>query len=210
MANIMQKLSYGVYVVTTWSEGEPKGCIANCAVQITSAPATFAVSINHANFTNKCIKKCGKFAISVLATDSDPAIIGTFGFKSGETFDKFAEVGYKVEGKLPVIADSCGYIVCDVIDTMETSTHTVFLGEVRASGAFGDREQMTYDYYHKVIKGRAPKNAPTYVEPQADAEKPQKKRYVCSVCGYVYEGEEMPDDYACPICGVGKEMFKPA
>ncbi|MCH5165559.1 MAG: flavin reductase [Clostridiales bacterium] len=212
MQQITTKISYGVYVVTTWTEGKPTGCIANSIMQVTSKPATFAVSINHDNFTNECIKKTGKFAISVLAEDSDPAIIGTFGFKSGRDTDKFANVGYAVESRLPVLDDSCGYIVCDVIDTMETSTHTVFLGEVKASEQYGDRKQMTYDYYHKVIKGKSPKTAPTYVEAQESAqgasEAKPKRKYVCEICGYVYEGDELPDDITCPICGVGKDQFK--
>lgn len=209
--NIMQKLSYGVYAVTTWRDGEPKGCIANCAIQVTAAPTeTFAVSIHHDNYTNECIKKSGKFAISVLAKDSSPAIIGALGFKSGRDTDKFQNVETKVEGKLPVIADSCGYIVCDVIDTMETPTHTVFLGKLVASGTFGDREQMTYDYYHKVVKGTSPKNAPTF-DPNASAQPPASKgtkKYRCTICGYEYEGDELPDDFTCPLCGVGKELFE--
>ena len=86
------KLSYGVYVVSTWDNGRPTGCTANSAMQITSTPATIAVSINHNNYTNKCISETGKFAISILAEDSNPSIIGTFGFKTGKESDKFAEV----------------------------------------------------------------------------------------------------------------------
>lgn len=207
---IEQKLSYGVYAVTTWRDGEPKGCIANCAIQVTSEPATFAVSINHDNYTNECIKKSGKFAISVFAESTDPKIIGALGFKSGRDTDKFADVAWKVCGKLPVITDSCGYIACDVIDTMETATHTVFLGKLTSSDAFDARPQMTYDYYHKVVKGSSPKNAPTYVEKTEDEknEGGKKRKFRCTLCGYVYEGDELPADYICPICGVGPELFE--
>ena len=161
--NVFHKLSYGVYVVSTWDNGRPTGCTANSAMQITSTPATIAVSINHDNYTNKCINETGKFAISIMAEDSTPSIIGTFGFKSGKDNDKFSEVEYQVRDYLPVVSDACGYIVCDVIDRMETATHTVFLGEVKGTELFGDREAMTYNYYHKVIKGKSPKNAPTYI-----------------------------------------------
>ncbi len=211
MPIISEKLSYGVYVVTTELDGKPKGCIANSTMQVTAEPASFAVSINHDSFTNKCIKKSGKFAISVLAVDSDPSIIGTFGFKSGETFDKFAAAPYKTVDGLPVITDSCGYIICKVTGVTETSTHTIFLGEEISSELISDREPMTYDYYHKVIKGSAPKNAPTYVasaQPQnPPADKP-KRKFVCTVCGFEYEGDSLPADYVCPICGVGPEMFE--
>lgn len=202
------KLSYGVYVVSTWDEGRPTGCTANSAMQITSAPATIAVSINHDNYTNECISKNGKFAISILAEDSDPSIIGTFGFQSGKDVDKFSKVKYSVEDYMPVVSDSCGYIVCQVIDKMETSTHTVFLGEVVGAELFGNREAMTYAYYHKVVKGKSPKNAPTYIpEEEEKTQTGAKKRFKCSVCGYIYEGEELPEDYKCPICGMGSDKF---
>lgn len=161
--NVFHKLSYGVYVVSTWDNGRPTGCTANSAMQITSSPATIAVSVNHDNYTNKCIAETGKFAISIMAEDSKPLIIGTFGFRSGRDTDKFADIAYRVEDYMPVVSDSCGYIVCEVTDRMETATHTVFLGEVKGAELFGDREAMTYNYYHKVIKGKSPKNAPTYL-----------------------------------------------
>lgn len=98
--NVFHKLSYGVYVVSTWDNGRPTGCTANSAMQITSTPATIAVSINHDNYTNKCINETGKFAISIMAEDSTPSIIGTFGFKSGKDNDKFSEVEYRVRDYL--------------------------------------------------------------------------------------------------------------
>lgn len=208
--NTLHKLSYGVYVVSTWDQGRATGCTANSAMQITSSPATIAVSINHNNYTNQCIKDTNKFAISILAEDSQPSIIGTFGFKSGREADKFAEVKYRVEEHMPIVSDSCGYIVCDVIDKMETATHTVFLGEVKGAEIFGDRDPMTYAYYHKVIKGKSPKNAPTYIpeEEEKKAEEGKKRKFKCEVCGYVYEGEELPADYKCPVCGMGADRFK--
>ena len=202
------KLSYGVYVVSTWDEGRPAGCIANSAMQITSKPASIAVSINHDNYTNKCIEQSGRFAISILAEDSDPSIIGTFGFQSGKDVDKFAQVKYAVEDHMPVITDSCGYLVCRVIDKMETATHTVFLGEVEGAEVFGNRNAMTYAYYHQVVKGKSPKNAPTYIpEEEEKKENGPVKKFQCQVCGYVYEGEELPADYKCPICGMGTDQF---
>ncbi|MDE7406083.1 MAG: flavin reductase [Clostridiales bacterium] len=206
--NIITKLSYGVYIVTTWSEGKPVGCVANSIMQVTAEPATFAVSINRDNFTNACIRDIGKFAISVLAESSDPKLIGTFGFKSSREVDKFDGVDYSVQSRLPVLNDSCGYIVCDVIDQMETDTHTVFLGKLVAADSFGSKTPMTYDYYHKVIKGGAPKTAPTYVAEEATEIPQSGKKYRCTICGYVYEGDEVPDDYVCPICGVGKDLFE--
>lgn len=161
--NIFRKLSYGVYVISAWDNGRPTGCTANSAMQITSSPATIAISINHDNYTHHCIEEMGKFAISILAEDSEPSIIGTFGFRSGRDCDKFETVEYAVKDYMPVVKDACGYIVCNVIDRMETKTHTVFLGEVVGADVFEERDAMTYAYYHNVIKGKSPKNAPTYL-----------------------------------------------
>ena len=158
------KLSYGVYVITSWAEGgKPTGCTANSAMQVTSSPATIAVSINHDNFTNECIKKSGRFAINVLGENSAPSIIGNFGFKSGRDSEKFADKP-ALQDFLPVVDGAIACITCKVIDTMESATHTVFLGEAVGAEILSDDEPMTYAYYHKVIKGKSPKNAPTYIE----------------------------------------------
>ena len=157
-------LSYGVYICTTWNDGKPTGCIANSAMQITSEPPTIAVSINHNNYTHECIEKCGHFALTILSENVNPRLIGKFGFFSGRDKDKFEGVDYTVRGKLPIPDDGCAYIVCKVKDKMETSTHTVFLGEVLDADLLKSEPPMTYAYYHKVIKGKAPKSAPTYNE----------------------------------------------
>lgn len=231
--NTFRHLSYGVYVISTWDQERPTGCTANSAMQVTSSPATLAISINHDNYTNRCIAEDGRFAVSILSEQSDPAIIGNFGFQSGKDVNKFDKAEYQLCGGLPVIADACGYIVCEVIDKMETSTHTVFLGEVKDAEVLKGGEAMTYAYYHKVIKGRSPKAAPTYIADETAAGDEAAttatfaneeaattgtaaaataaadiKKYVCQVCGHIYEGAALPDDYICPICGVGSDRFK--
>lgn len=204
-----RNMSYGVYVVTTLDEGRPVGCTANSIMQITASPATVAVSINHDNYTNGCIAKEGRFAFSILSEKSTPTIIGTFGFRSSRDTDKFAEVPYLQKEGLPVLKDSCGYVVCRVINTMETETHTVFLGEVIDADVLDtSAPAMTYAYYHNVIKGKSPKNAPTYLQEEKPKE-PVKKtgRWQCQVCGYIYEGDSLPSDYKCPVCGQGADKF---
>lgn len=213
--NIFRKMSYGVYIVSSMDGERPTGCIANSIMQITSSPATVAVSVNHDNYTNGCIAKTGKFAFSIMAEDSDTGLIGNFGFRSGKDTDKFEYVDYEMIQGLPVVKYTCGYVVCKVIDKMETATHTVFLGEVIDAGCYeGMGDAMTYAYYHNVVKGKSPKNAPTYLPEDRDAEvaaepeKNEKKvKYVCQVCGFVYEGEVLPEGYKCPICGVGVDRF---
>ena len=160
--NAIYKLSYGVYVVSTWDNGRATGCTANSAMQITSKPATIAVSINHDNYTNKCIQESGRFAISILGEHTNPGVIGTFGFKSGRDCNKFEEVEQVVKSYMPVVADACAYIVCEVVDKWETETHTVFLGKVLDADLLKEDDVMTYAYYHNVRKGKSPKNAPTY------------------------------------------------
>lgn len=210
--NIFRDMSYGVYVVSTMDGERPTGCIANSIMQITSSPATVAISINHDNYTNGCIDKTGKFAFSILAEDSDAGLIGNFGFQSGKNVDKFQHVDYEMVQGVPVVKHTCGYVVCKVINRMETATHTVFLGEVIAAEVYdGMGDAMTYAYYHKVVKGKSPKNAPTYIpeEPELKAaeQKDKKVKYVCQVCGYTHEGDELPADFKCPICGVGADKF---
>lgn len=205
--NTFRNLSYGVYIVSTWDDKRPTGCTANSAMQITSDPATIAISINHDNYTNQCIEKTGKFAISIMAENSDASIIGTFGFQSGKDVNKFDSVDYDILGDMPVVKAGCAYITCEVINKMETETHTVFLGKVLDANILSKDDAMTYAYYHKVVKGKSPKNAPTYI-----AEESTTAKYVCSVCGYEYDGdipfEELPDDYTCPICGQPKSVFE--
>ena len=207
--NVFRNLSYGVYVVSSLDQDRKTGCIANSIMQITSSPATIAVSMNHDNFTNSCIDKTGKFAVSILSEESDPSIIGHFGFQSGKDVNKFDTIAHEVKEGLPVVSDSCGFIVCKVIDKMETSTHTVFLGEVLDGDILGSYQAMTYSYYHKVVKGKSPKNAPTYLPEESET---SGSKWTCSVCGYVYDGsspfEELPGDYVCPICKQGKDKFK--
>lgn len=209
---IFRSMSYGVYIVSTMDGTRPTGCIANSIMQITSSPATIAVSINHDNYTNGCIEKTGKFSFSILAEDSDAGLIGNFGFQSGKETDKFKMVDYEMVQDVPVVKNTCGYVVCKVINKMETATHTVFLGEVVDAGTYdGMGDAMTYAYYHKVVKGRSPKNAPTYIPEESDRNPQEttgkKVKYVCQVCGYVHEGDPLPEDFKCPICGVGPDKF---
>ncbi len=163
----MQKLSYGVYIITTANGEKNYGCVANSAMQITSDPARIAVSINHDNATHGEIVNSGKFAISVLATDTDPALIGGFGYRSCRDADKFADVAFSMQDGMPVPKAAMAWMTCKVVQTMDAGTHTIFLGEVIDCDLVrADAIAMTYSYYHTVIKGSSPKNAPTYVAPE--------------------------------------------
>ena len=127
---IFRNLSYGVYIVSCNDEGKYKGCTVNSIMQITSNPATIALSVNHDNNTHACLEKNKKFAVSILSEDSNPLAIGTFGFRSSRDFDKFSVIPYELVDELPIIKDACGYLICEIKNKIETSTHTVFIAEV--------------------------------------------------------------------------------
>lgn len=208
--NVFRNFSYGVYVVSTLDGTRPTGCVANSIMQITSSPATVAISMNHDNFTNSCISSTGKFAVSILSEATDPSLIGQLGFQSGKDINKFENVSYDTIDELPILKDACGFITCKVIDTMETSTHTIFLGEVVEGDVLSKTPAMSYAYYHNVVKGKSPKNAPTYIE--EDVKGKTDAKWVCGICGYIYEGEipfeELPESFVCPICKQPKSVFK--
>ncbi len=199
-------LSYGVYVVSTVDNDGKKatGCIANSVMQVTYD--TVAVSINHNNYTNTCIKKSRKFGISVLGQNVDDNVIPIFGFQSGREVNKFENIKYFEKAGLNIISNSVGYIICKVDDILETETHTIFLGKITDCGVLSNEPVMTYEYYHKMKNGKSPKNAPTYIEETVQSD---ELSYRCSICGYIYKGDitKEPEDYVCPICKQPKSVF---
>ena len=201
--NVLREITYGVYVVSTQNGDKPTGCVVNSVMQVTYD--TVAVSVNHSNFTNECIKKSKRFAISILGEHCDDNLIPVFGFQSGRSTDKFSTFKTKNIGGLEVLADSVGYIVCNVDDILETETHTVFLGKIIDGGLLNKDDVMTYAYYHEVKKGKSPKAAPTYI----DENIVESLAYKCQICGYVYKGDLTvePDDFVCPVCKQPKSVF---
>lgn len=205
------KLSYGMYALTTMDGNRPTGCIINTAVQVTSQNPTIAISLNRNNYTYDVIKKSGKFALSIISEETSQNVIARLGFCSGRDTDKFAEAEFAWEMRdgLPVITDkTSAYITAEVLGSYEMETHFVILARVLEADVLSETQPMTYKYYHEVIKGRAPKNAPTYQAPEAA--EIGKEKWVCSVCGYVYEGklEQESADFVCPVCKQPKSMFK--
>lgn len=205
--DVFKDISYGMYIVGTLDGKREVGCIVNSIMQITSQNPIIAISINNDNYTKKCIEETKIFSVSVLTEEVDKNVISTFGFSSSKDNNKWENIESIKVNNMPVLKASCGYMICEIVDKIETDTHTVFLGKVIQADKLLNDVPMTYRYYHNVIKGKSPKTAPSYVE-----EKEVKNKYVCDVCGYVYNGdipfEELPYDYKCPICGVGKEHFK--
>lgn len=206
-------MSYGVYIAATLDGDKKVGCVANSAFQITAEPARIGISVNKQNYTEDCIRKSGYFTLSVASEHTSMQTIGKFGFYSARDIDKFDGIDYITVGNgYPVIDDNtCSWMLCRVENEVDCGTHTIFIAEVTDGERLTSLTPMTYAYYHKVKGGTTAKNAPTYVEekPQPEKEKP----YKCLLCGYVFEGtaeefEDLPDDWVCPLCGAGKNLFK--
>jgi flavin reductase (DIM6/NTAB) family NADH-FMN oxidoreductase RutF/rubredoxin len=224
---VFRKISYGVYLVTSHEGDRINGQAANVVMQVCSKPPLIAIAINKENLTHAFIKKSGVCAISILAQDAPPSLIGRFGFKSGREVDKFDGISYRLgTNGCPIIAEhTIGYLEGKVTKELDAGTHTIFIVEVMESQLFNDEEPMTYAYYHDVKRGTTPKTAPTYVETKNKREEEQgMKKYTCTVCGYIYDPEvgdpdngiapgtpfaKLPDDWTCPVCGAGKDQFEP-
>jgi len=232
-SKIFRKVSYGLYVVGSTKDGALNGQIANTFFQISSEPATVAIGINKNNLTNEFIKSSKVFSVSILPKTVPLDFIGHFGFRSGRDINKYESVPYKkgVTGAPIILENSIGYLEAEVINSIDVETHTVFIGKVVEAEVFNDEEPMTYAYYHLVKRGLAQPAAPKDVKEDKKVENKQEvkkeektmKKYVCGVCGYVYDPaqgdpdsgiapgtpfEDLPDDWVCPVCGVGKDQFE--
>ncbi|MDE6126224.1 MAG: flavin reductase [Muribaculaceae bacterium] len=206
---ILYKLSYGLYVVGAFKEGRPVGCVVNTCFQVTAEPPVLAVSLNKCNYTLEAIRENKRFSVSILAEDSDPAVIGKFGFFSSRDTDKYADFGFEVKDFVPYVKGRfAGRLILEAERFVDCGTHVVVLARL-IDTVEGSGTPMTYAYYHNVIKGKAPKSAPTY---RADEDAPQpsgKRRYECDICHYIVEVDgELPDDFVCPVCGVDRSHFK--
>ena len=196
---ILRDITYGMYIVSTVDSA----CVINTFTQITSDNPIITISVNKNNYTNQKIKETNKFIVSIISETTNPNIISTFGFKSSIDIDKFKEFNYKEIDNIKVIEEeTIGYIKCEVIDIIDCGTHDIFVAKVTDTNKLNDNIPMTYKYYHEVIKGNAPKNAPTYIE-----EAKEEDTYICDICGYRHKGN-IDENFKCPICGVDYTHFK--
>ncbi len=208
------KLSYGLYIIASEYDGKKSGYAGNTGFQVTSEPMTIAVSCNKNNYTCGIIQKRKAFSLSVLQKDLDVSIIGDFGFKTTENFDKFERWKYKT-GKLgiPVISEHCNATFeCKVKNEIDCGSHILFIGEVAEAEKLNDNPPLTYEYYHEHYKMLSPKNAPTYIDPEKlkedekTNEKPNSpeevqssaKEHICIICGYTYDPEVGDPDKGIP------------
>lgn len=191
------KIGYGLYVVTSNDGKRDNGFICNTVTQLTDTPFRIAVNINKRNYSCETIKKTGLLNVCTLSQDAPFNIFQQFGFQSGRDTDKFANFNYShrsSNGLQFMTKYANGYISAKVIDTVDLGTHTMFICDVTESAVLSDRETMTYTYYQSNVK------------PKPDTD---KKGFVCDICGYIYEGDELPEDFICPLCKHGASDFSP-
>ena len=205
---ILRNISYGVYLVSSNDNGVDAGCVINTLTQITSEGPLVSISLNKENYTSEIIKKSRKFIVAIINEKINPNIISTFGFTSSKDTDKFKDYNYEVVDNIKVINEgTCGYLVCEVENIVDAKTHDIIIARVIDTKKYNDEVEMTYRYYHEVIKGKAPKKAPTYEEVE-EGKTTGKYKYVCDLCGYIIEtDEELPADFVCPLCGADRTHF---
>lgn len=205
----LYNISYGLYVIGTKIDGKNAGCIVDAFIQSTSAPVPTVILCSiQANQTNAAIKQTGEFMVSILSADVDPFVIGNFGFQSGRDVDKWANVPFETVEGLPVLKKAVAYLRCKVTDFKELSTHTVFFCDV-TDAFMGDGTPLIYGSYQKEMK---PKTLEAFKQYKQTGLVPSPvAKWVCSICGYVYDGEipfeDLPDDWKCPLCGAPKSAF---
>ena len=196
-AEALFKLSYGLYVLTAKDEDGDNGCIINTAMQVTDTPKQLCVAVNKNNHTHDMIVKTGVFNLSVLTEAAPFAVFERFGFSSGRDTDKFAGYPHTARsenGLLYTTEAVNAFFSAKVIQTVDCGTHTMFIAEVTEAKTLNEQAALTYSYYFEHIKPK----------PQAKV-----KGYVCKICGFVYEGDPLPEDYVCPLCNHGAEHFEP-
>lgn len=222
-------LSSGLYVISSVDrDGRACGCVANTLLQVASDPAQLLVSINKQNATANAISDSQRFCASVLAQDTTMELIGTFGFKSSVDVDKFEGVGSATcDAGIPYLTQNALATFEVRVDSMiDVGTHIVFIGTVENADVLEAGPSLTYDYYHRILRGKTPAKAATYndgeanvddvtivegeLEQGADAVIVEKVGWRCKICGFTVEGYEdgLPEDWRCPMCGMGRDCFE--
>ena len=191
------KIGYGLYVVTSNDGTKDNGLIVNTVTQLTDNPNRIAVNINKANYSHHVIKKTGVMNVNCLSVEAPYEVFQNFGFQSGRTVDKFANwPAYRSDNGLMFLPKYINaFMSLKVEQYVDLDTHGMFICTVTEARVMSDKETMTYTYYHNNVKPK----------PQTEG----KKGFVCKICGYIYEGDVLPDDYICPLCKHGVADFEP-
>lgn len=193
----MYKLSYGLFILTANEGGRDNGCIVNTVQQVTTEPNRIIVAINKNNLTHDMVKNTGKFNVSVLSEKSKFETFRHWGMQSGRDADKLEAIEFsRSDNGLVYIAgeETNAFISASVVSSQDLGTHTLFIADVTDCDILSDTESATYSYYQKNIKSKPTKTS---------------KGFVCTVCGYIYEGDELPADFICPWCNHDASYFEP-
>lgn len=196
--NVLFKISYGLYVLIAREGDFDNGCIINTFTQVTNTPNRVAAIVNKTNKTADMIRKTGIFNVSIISESANFDLFKNFGFQSGNEVNKFVEFKdtKRSNNGLLYLTKYCNsYISCKVCDTVDLDTHYMFVADLDDGEILNDEKSVTYDDYYSKIK---PKPDNTKV-----------KGYRCKICGYIYEGEELPDNFICPLCKHGPDDFEP-
>lgn len=196
----MYKITYGLFMLTSTDGEKQNGCIVNTVSMITEEPKRIVVFVNKANYTEQLMRKTKVFNVSILTENTPFDVFKQFGFQSGKDVDKFQGKNYpKAENGLYYLEDCSNAVLsAKVVDAYDYGTHTLFVAEVTEAKTISAEKSVTYEYYQSHIKPKPQK-----------AEKPRNKRkWVCKICGYEYEGEELPSDFICPWCKHPAEDFE--
>ena len=191
----MYKLGYGLYVLSANEAGKDNACIVNTVIQVTTTPNRITVAVNKQNHTQGMIQRTNKFNVSVVAQSAPFELFTRFGFQSGRDTDKFAGFTAKRSGNglLYVPEHTTAYLSCWVVDSMDLGSHMLYLADVTDCEGLSNEDSVTYAYYQAHIK---------------PAPAPKAKGWRCRICGYIYEGDELPADFVCPICKHGAIDFE--
>lgn len=197
----LYKLSYGVFMLAAEADGKKNGCITNTCMQVANSPVRIAIAVINTNYTCDLVKKSGKFTLSLLDKSVTFETIKYFGMQSGRDVDKMADMPFpEDENGIPYMGwAACAVISATVVDSKDLGSHTLFIAEVTDAKVLSDEEPLTYDYYQNVIKPK----------PEKKPEDRKIKAWRCKICGYIYEGSTLPEDFSCPLCGHGPDDFEP-
>ncbi len=204
---VMFQLSYGLYLLTAREGDRKNGCIINTAMQQTNEPNRISVTVNKMNYTQEMIGRTGLFNVSILDESAEFATFRHFGFQSGRDVDKFAGWPEDLsENKIPYLIEGCcGFLSAKVCQTLDLGSHMFFLADVTDAQILSPKNPMTYAYYHAHVKPK----------PKAAQEKQEGTRWICRICGYIYDEAkekipfaDLPEDWVCPLCKHGKDDFE--
>ena len=191
------KIGYGLYVLTVREGEKDNGCIVNSVMQVTSDPLQIAVCVNKNNYTCEMIQRTRKLNISVLTETAKFDLFKRFGYQCGRDINKFVDftdVKRSPNEVFYITKDTNAYFSAFVQQEIDLGTHIMFITQIVAAEVLSEKATVTYDFYQKNIKPKP--------------EKTEKKGWRCKICGYIYEGEELPADYICPICKHGAVDFE--